>query len=370
MSPAAKRRLCNADQSCCDAIDPTYEAHAPRWNDFSREPTASPDAEAKAEHVGRAHQARVTSSGTSGIGEETEPWEDHRGEQEKADVTDGGWFEEDHVTHHRQPLPGGATKLRTVRKLLSSSELAMCAEHRILRGGVMTSMHQHVRVRRTASGRYVYTATENIPKTTRLLGSRGMLHRRVDFEHWATSTPMMDSVPQQVAYRVYELTQLVGKQHTDSALFWCHADLYPTEEECAELLLESNRYDTVLRIATLAAEIIHDAVDADEAPADDGRMGFERLVRLTLVLDCNRNGLGYFPAAVFGIENSKTPNCTPEVRAATEGHRMHMVSNRPIIAGEELSCSFRCPELTGAGLPSHLPASPRVSEADGEYVHF
>ena len=41
--------------------------------------------------------------------------------------------------------------------------------------------------------------------------------------------------------------------------------------------------DTVLRIATLAAEIIHDAVDADEAPADDGRMGFERLVRLTLV---------------------------------------------------------------------------------------
>lgn len=42
------------------------------------------------------------------------------------------------------------------------------------------------------------------------------------------------------------------------------------------------------------------------------------------VLDCNRNGLGYFPAAVFGIENSKTPNCTPEVRAATEGHRMYV----------------------------------------------
>ena len=44
----------------------------------------------------RCH-AQVTSSGTGGIGEETEPWEDHRGEQEKADVTDGGWFEEDHV---------------------------------------------------------------------------------------------------------------------------------------------------------------------------------------------------------------------------------------------------------------------------------
>ena len=41
---------------------------------------------------------------------------------------------------------------------------------------------------------------------------------------------------------MYELTELIGQQHTDSALFWYHADLYPTtEEECAKLLVESNR---------------------------------------------------------------------------------------------------------------------------------
>ena len=44
------------------------------------------------------------------------------------------------------------------------------------------------------------------------------------------------------------------------------------------------------------------------------------------MLDCNRNGFGYFPAAVFGIEHSKAPNCTPEVNAATAGHRMYVFS--------------------------------------------
>ena len=51
-------------------------------------------------------------------------------------------------------------------------------------------------------------------------------------------------------------------------------------------------------------------------------------------------------------------------------HRRHMVSNRPISAGEELSCLFRRPELTGAGLQSQLPPSPSVEEDDGEYVRF